>query len=144
VPVVSSRLAAKPVAPELLPPLEAIEPRALEVEGESAMPFAAPGQFVIFDAGREGEVRDGDVVVAEVKAEMVLKRRLTTGDYRVYESLRPGEHERFPPIVVPLAKLGHEYPVVEVRGRPAWAGRSSGEGERRSPGGADAGRGGEP
>ena len=107
------RVAARDVRstsrPSYLP--DALDPRSLLVEGESARPLAEPNQIVIFDAGRPNDVRDGDPIVVEVNGEMVLKRRATVNGIRVYESIAPG----LPPVgAVPVEKAGTEYPVVAV------------------------------
>jgi hypothetical protein len=106
---VAARDARNPARPSYLP--DAVDPRSLVVEGASARPLAEPGQIVIFDAGRPGDVRDGDPIVVEVGGEMVLKRRATVGGIRIYESIAPG----LPPVgVVPVENAGNEYPLVAV------------------------------
>lgn len=92
---------------------DAIDPRVLIVEGKSAWPLAAHGQAVVFDAAREAEVRDGDVVVVELGEELLLKRRHTTPDGSIcYQSINMTED--FPPVVVRADQERREYPVVEI------------------------------
>jgi len=106
---VAARDARQSSRPAFIP--DALNPRSLIVEGESAKPLAEPGWVVVFDAGRPNEVKDGEPCVVEVGGEMVLKRRATAGAIRIYESIAPG----FPPVgAIPVAQAGNEYPVVAV------------------------------
>jgi len=106
---VAARDTRNPTRPSYLP--DALDPRSLVVDGVSARPMAEPGQVVIFDAGRPGDVQDGEPIIVEVNGEMVLKRRATVSGIRIYESIAPG----LPPVgAVPVASAGNEYPVVAV------------------------------
>lgn len=94
---------------------DAIDPRALEVRGDSAFPFAADGQCVVFDLGRRDEVENGRPVVVETEdGELMLKRRYDLGNLRVYTSINPS-HE---PVVLHPRRVRAEYPVVAVLVRP--------------------------
>lgn len=91
--------------------LNAKDPRALDVRGDSAWPLAAQGQHVIFDAGRpcaDDPDYDGKLVVAELDGEIVVKQRLTQGDQRIYVPIN-GSRE---PIIIPAKDAKNEYPVV--------------------------------
>ena len=95
---------------------DAVNPKALVVEGDSARPLAEPGNIVIFDVGRPNEVADGEPVVVEVGGRMVLKVRVTVGGTRIYESVAPG----VPPVgAMPVGDAGNEYPVVAILRRVA-------------------------
>jgi len=90
--------------------LDAIDPCILIIEGDSAWPFAAPGQAVVFDAGRLGEVVDGDLVVAHVDDELLLKRLEVHADHHTYQPINP--LAGYKSTSVSLDKIEMEYPVV--------------------------------
>jgi len=90
--------------------MDAIDPHALEIHGDSAFPLAADGQAVVFDHGKPSTVKDGDVCVAEVNGELVLKRRSTSNGHRIYLSINP----EYPPIVLAKTDMISEYPVIAI------------------------------
>jgi hypothetical protein len=94
--------------------LDADDPRALEVRGRPLLPFVGGGEVLVYDAAHPGRVRDGDLVVAELAGELTLARRRTVNGQRLYVPPDPDRQ----PVLVPLEKVGKEYPVVALILRP--------------------------
>ena len=96
--------------------MDAVDPRALLVQGKSAFPLADHGQVLVFDAGRPGEVANGDAVVAEIDGELVVKRRYRKGGTTVFQSIN--ESNGFEPIIKDADEVTGEYPIVAIILRP--------------------------
>jgi transcriptional regulator with XRE-family HTH domain len=97
--------------------LDAADPRVLEVRGRPLLPFASDrgeGEVLVYDAARPGRVKDGDLVVVELDGELTIARRRTVNDQRLYVPPDPDSQ----PVLVPLKKVGKEYPVVALILRP--------------------------
>jgi hypothetical protein len=89
---------------------DADDPRALEVSGQG-LPFpGARTLTVVYDAGRPGRARDGDLVVAEIAGEFAVGWRHTAGQHRSYQVLDAGR----PPALSPVERVSAEWPVVAV------------------------------
>jgi len=86
----------------------------VKIEGRSGWPFVDTGQIVLYAADKPGETGDGELVVADYRGELVVKRRKTvtlpSGTFRVYESINDDGYQD---IYVDLSEeQPTEYPVV--------------------------------
>ncbi|MHC4505064.1 MAG: hypothetical protein ACYTFI_17300 [Planctomycetota bacterium] len=97
--------------------LDADDPRVLELGGRPLLPSAGnegEGELLVYDAGRPWRVKDGELVVVELGGELTVARRRTVNGQRLYVPPDPDRQ----PVLVPLKKVGKEYPVVGLILRP--------------------------
>ena len=102
------------MAKDELPTVRAVDPRSLEIHGTSCKPVAFDGQVVIYDAGRPGEVKDGDAVVVQIEGDetpLHVMRRNTNKATRIYTAIN--ETMGITPIIIAPGNV-REYPIVAI------------------------------